>query len=158
MDVAGWHRADGTQHFAPRFFPGIYFFLRKGHSGSFPPGLSHHPTDSPVGHRMTTGSRWEDTRLCHTAPALAGSPPGPLDNFLAHGLSCLQAQAGWCVGFTLFMAWAVGSCTRHTHCTTTADVNAWGMFPNRAIIDLNDSIFQVLAARCFQKPHVLSLS
>lgn len=129
---------------------------------------SHHPAETPVGCRMTLAAAEGSTlsssgrtpgSVTQPQPWL-GAHLGSLSHFLAPGLSCFQAQAGWCcVGITLFMAGVMGSCTRHTHTAPPgADVNAWGRFPNRAIMDLNDSIFQALAARCFQKPRVLSLS
>lgn len=168
-DVSGCHRADGTQLFAPRFAPEIHFLLRKGQPGAFPLCFSS-PTTPQRQPRGVQDACWQQHRRTLSS---AGRTPGPvtqpqpwlgahlgtLDHPLAPGLSCFPAQAGCCcVGFTLFMAWALGSVPDTHTAPPRADVNAWGMFPNRAIMDLNDSIFPALAARCFQKPHVLSLS
>lgn len=88
-NLSGYHGADGTQLFPPRFVSRNLLFLRKRHTGAFPllfaspTTQQRHPSRVRVDEQTTGSSRWkdtqliwEDTRLCHTAPALAGRPPG----------------------------------------------------------------------------------
>ena len=83
-----------------------------------------------------------------------------LDPFLARGLR-LPRSPGRLMLCLIYIIYGLGDMKRYQTYTLRHQELLWnarGMFPNRAIMDLNDSIFQALAPRCFQKPRVLSLS
>lgn len=163
--VSGCHRADGTQLFAPRFVPEIYLLLRKGHPGAFPLGFASLSTPQRQPSEVQD-ARWLQQIGGHSAhlgghqalshsPSLGWEPPWALWTIFGPWPELLSSPGRLLLrGLHIIYGYQT-----HTHTAPPrADVNAWSMFPNRAIMDLNDSIFRALAARCFQKPHVLSLS